>query len=250
MKLSLSEETQAGIRRIATTCITHWSRKVDVAHPEKLVLRAQFTEGARREGVSQALFEFMYNVLTSMQCWNQAEVLAPWKYHVIYELSADSVETSAGLPRSLPGMRASITCNEKGDSASLDVAYDDPHDAVRIPLGTHGAVHVRTLRSLASRVYLKKNTVPIKAVVEARKTFTFREFVDWNYDFVLRYREPYHKTDDLVSDCDSKSLYYCDPPLCVVNISCEGAKSMTDDKYFADSLLCKLSDLLPPAWQV
>ena len=188
-----------------------------------------------------------------MRCWTQADVAhTPWDLCVTYELAADSLETSDVNTLTHPGLKASIRCDHNGDAATLDVVYDSdkPDAATTIPLGKHGAVRVHALRNLGKRLYTKREIVPKTAVVEARKTFTFHEFVDWNYTFALRYREPYHRTLDLMkNDAHDKPLYYCDPPLCVFSISCNGVLSITDETYFVDSLLCKIGDLIPHEWE-
>lgn len=258
MKLTPSEETQASLRRLAAASIAEWTSKPD-AHAagcgptDRVVLHAQFTQGSRREGVSKEWFQFMFHLLASMRCWTQADVAhTPWDLCVTYELAADSLETSDVNTLTHPGLKASIRCDHNGDAATLDVVYDSdkPDAATTIPLGKHGAVRVHALRNLGKRLYTKREIVPKTAVVEARKTFTFHEFVDWNYTFVLRYREPYHRTLDLMkNDAHDKPLYYCDPPLCVFSISCNGVLSITDETYFVDSLLCKIGDLIPHEWE-
>lgn len=256
MKLTPSEETHAALRRLAAASIAEWSLKPD-AHAagcgptDRVVLHAQFTQGSRKEGVSKEWFQFMFHLLASMRCWTQADVAhTPWELAVTYELAADSLETSDVNTLTHPGLKASIRCDHNGDAATLDVVCDKPDAApATISLGKHGAVRVHALRNLGKRLYTKRETVPKTAVVEARKTFTFHEFVDWNYTFVLRYREPYHRTLDLMNDTHDKPLYYCDPPLCVFSISCNGVLSITDETYFADSLLCKIGDLIPHEWE-
>jgi hypothetical protein len=134
----------------------------------------------------------MFNVLTSMRCWSEESLRKPWEYHVTYEMAPDTFESSASIAAH-PGLKASITCNDNGDAAALDVVYDAPSTPMAIPIGSYGSVNIHAVQRLGSRLYLKKDAIPTKAIVEARKTFTFHEFVDWKYEFVLRYREPYHK---------------------------------------------------------
>ena len=216
----------------------------------RCVLKATIMEGNRKEGMSPGLFEYMYNVLTAMPCFEATGNTAPWSYHVLYDLPPTMLEKDVEpLRERSHRLRTQLHCNADGDDARLVVAYEEK-PPLHIGIGKFATLSVCIDRECVSRNYIKKNTNFTKISVEARKTFTFKEHYDWQYTFILKYREPYYETQDLMKDLTENDMTFRDPPVCLFDISCSGVKQTLDHSYFADSLLCKMSDLFPPAWKV
>lgn len=237
------------LQRKARDCIHQWKQKPS-ANCDAVVFRACMVEGKRKEGVSKQFFEHILALLSSMTCWDASEQDQPWKYTVIYETALESLEKDVTeLARSKDSVKAAIFCDAKGSNAVLRLSYQD-EPPLQVGIGPYATVLVALEKRSESGQYLKKDANFSKMVVEARKTFTFHEHFDWEYTLILRYREPYFATNDLMTDVEAKDLTFRDPPRCFVEIACHHLKSTDDYAYFADSFLCKISDLLPMGWRM
>ena len=244
-----SDAARRQLGLVAEASIQQWQRERQPT--EAFVLRARLLEGRRKEGVSREHFEHMFGVLSSMTCWDAAEAERPWEHHVVYEVQPEALERDVtDLRARYTDIRATLACDTKGNEANLALAYHDPAlPRARLEVGTAAAIEVSCETVCTSRTYLKKEAQFAKITVESRKTFTFREHFDWQYTFILRSREPYYDNQDLMANVTEKDMTFCDPPLCMFEITCDGLKDTTDHMYLADSLLCKITDLLAPAWR-
>lgn len=247
--MSSAASVELSVQNVAKACIEQWSAKASDAH-DRAGFRASFAEGKRKDGVSKELFEHMFECLARMNCWDPAEAADPWRYFVRYEMQPDALEKDvAGLCKRKHAVRIQLECDSKGNDAGLCVVYEDA-PPVQLGVGPYATVNVAIERQCAARNYIRKGSQFSKVLIEARKTFTFKEHYDWQYTFILRYREPYYETQDLITDISAKDMTFRDPPLCLVQISCDAIKTTTDHAYFADSFLCKVSDLLPHDWKL
>ena len=246
MNGSISVEKTIG--ELAHTCMREWSAKAtDIG--SHLVFNAALMEGNRREGVSRDLFTHLWTALSSMTCWEAAELEKPWTSHVTYEIPHDMLEKSVhDLRRNAHALRATLECDSQGNDAEQIVTYLET-PPLRLGVGQHASIEVSLERRCKTRNYVKKEATFHKISVEVKKTLTFKEHFDWHYTFTLKYREPYHKTHDLMTDVAEKDMTFCDPPVCFFEISCDGLKDTDDHGYFADSFLCKVTDVLPPRWK-
>lgn len=237
------------LRDVAQDCIRQWNQKPS-DDCDAVVFRTRFAEGQRKEGVDKPTFDHMLRTVSSMTCWDPAEASQPWNYVVAYAVSLDALERDvADWAKTKHTVQTSVVCDAKGNNAVLRMAYTD-QPPLKVGIGPFATVEVALEKRCDSGQYLKKDTQFSKIVVEARKTFTFSEHFDWEYTFVLRFREPYVETTDLMEDLDAKDLTFRDPPTCFVELACRGTKATLDHDYFADSFLCKISDLLPGAWRM
>lgn len=241
------------MRDVAQKCMTEWSTKPsDLCH--NVIFKGVFTEGKRKYGVSKELFDHMYQTLSNMQCWDPREVALPWKHHIVYEIQPDALEKddvrTLQSQSHVHHVQTTLKCDAKGNEAALLVSYQDT-PSLKLGIGPHVTVHVNIEKQLASKHYIKKDASFTKIIVESSKTFTFKEHFEWTYTFILRYREPYYKNEDLKSqDAIDKDMVFCDPPVCAFELSCSGINTLTDHGYFADSFLCKITDLLPRPWKM
>lgn len=240
------------VRDVAKSCIDEWTQTSGGSGGGEgsLLFKANFCEGKRKDGVSKELFEYMYGCLSGMTCWDASQVAEPWQYYVIYDVPSEALEKDVtDLSKRKVGLSAQLECDAKGNNAQLRISYSDA-PPVKLGVGFHATINVASEMQCAERNYVKKGTQFSRVVVESRKTFTFKEHYDWHYTFILRYREPYYDTQDLMSDVSEKDMTFRDPPVCLVQITCNAVKSTSDHQYFADSFLCKISDLLPPKWKM
>lgn len=250
MEESISVERCVG--NMAKTCIDEWSTKPAGEGSGRTVFKASLTEGKRKEGISMNLLQHVWTLLSSMPCWDADEVAKPWTQHVTYDIPPTFLEKD--VPALHHDLSTTLQCDAKGNDAQLVVAYQ-PSPPLQLGIGpTFGHIDVRLEHECALRNYLKSDATFHKISVDVKKTLTFREHFDWEYTFVLRYREPYHELqlhdpDDHYNDNIDKDFIFRDPPLCFFEISCHGLKQATDHLYFADSFLCKMTDVLPPAWK-
>ncbi len=238
------------LHALAQACIYEWTARPGDLQ-ERVSLKATIKEGKRKEGVTKELFEYMFHVVTSMNCWDPTQAQAPWKEIVSYELQPEHLETGVEtLRRTKTHLSSTLTCDFKGDDATLLLAYQEKDvPAVHVRAGTHAHMTVAMEKGSCTKNYIRPEASFHKIVVEMQKTWTYREHFDWEYTFSLKYREPYYDTSDLMADLREKNLIFCDPPMCCVEIVCAGVKEVTDAQYLADSLLCKIRDLLPPEWK-
>ncbi len=244
-----STEVVERLRDVAQACIGQWSQKPSSDCDVALFL-ARFVEGPRKEGVSKKVFDHMLHTVSHMTCWNSAESSQLWKYVVVYDVSLTALERDVDeWAKAKHAVKATVECDARGDNAVLRLSYAD-EPPLKLGIGPFAAVQVVLEKRCDRGQYLKKDTQFTKIVVEARKTFTFSEHFEWEYAFVLRFREPYVETTDLMKDVDAKDLTFRDPPSCFVELSCRQAKATLDHNYFADSFLCKMTDLLPGAWRM
>lgn len=247
--MSAAAAVEQKIRLIAKSCIDEWSSKATETC-DTVVFKASFAEGKRKEGVSKELFEHMFKCLAAMTCWDPEQAREPWQYHVIYDIQAEALEKDVtALCKHKVGFSAKLECDAKGNDAQLRISYMD-ESPVKVGVGHYAAIEVAIERQSTTRNYIKKDADFTKILVEARKTFTFKEHYDWHYTFILRYREPYYETQDLMADISEKDMTFRDPPMCLVQISSDTVKTTTDSNYFADSFLCKITDLLPHEWKM
>lgn len=247
----MAADVSTEMRQVAKQCIDEWSQKPsDLCH--KVVFKSVFTEGKNKLGMSKELFDHMFQTLSNMQCWDPVEKSSPWKYNVVYELTSDSLEKDDVriLQSQKSNVQTTLSCDTKGNEATMLVTYQD-NPSLKLGVGPHVTIHVHMEKQLVSKQYIKKDAAFAKITVESSKTFTYKEHFEWKYTFTLKYREPYYKNEDLVSqDAIDKDMTFCDPPVCVFELSCEGLDTLTDHGYFADSFLCKISDLLPRPWRM
>lgn len=239
------------MRNVAKRCLDEWSLKTSELC-DNVVFKASFNEGKRRQGMSKELFDHMYACLASMQCWDPQELAKPWTFHVVYELQPEALEKDVTplRNRATGGLVQTIlTCDDKGNEAQLLVTYQETPPLL-VNVGQHLTIQVNVDKQMTTKNYLKPDTNFTKVTVEAKKTFTFKEHFDWQYTFSLKYREPYHVTEDLMKDVTNKDVTFCDPPLCMFELSCNGMKDVPDHTYFADSFLCKVMDMLPRPWRM
>ena len=184
-----------------------------------------------------------------MPCFaNDADT--PWTYHVVYDIPTSMLEVDVQpLKDRSQALRTTLQCKANGDDALLRTTYQET-PPLDISVGKYATLRVSMDRQCTTRNYIKKATNFTKICVEARKTFVFQDLFEWRYTFLFKYREPYYDTQDLMKDIVDKDIVFRDPPVCIFQLSCGGVKDTTDHGYFADSLLCKLSDLFPPAWKM
>ena len=246
-------ETQ--LRRIAKACVDLWTAPslpgpassagaaaAATEGPETL-LKVSLAEGGRRDGVSPAFFRHVYSLLTSMQCWTPEEREQPWRRTVVFEVPIEHLETQPS-----GGGTLTLHCDENGDAGELRLTQRDASSSP-VGVGKVLAFQVAVEQHSCKKHYLKPSAQYHKVRIESRKTFVFHEHFDWHYTFVIKHREPYHDTEDLMTDAAEKHMYFRDPPSCHIEISCKGVKDTADHVYLADSLLCKVRDLLLPAWR-
>lgn len=240
----------ASLHTISEACIREWNSKQSDL-PERVVLKASIMEGRRKEGISKQLFDYMFHVVSSMKCWDPEQVQEAWKESVSYEIQPGHLEKDLEtLTRTKDHLSSKIMCNFKGDEATLLLAYEEKDvPAVHLGVDKYANVTISMEKESSTKNYLQPDMSFHKIVVEVQKTLTYKEHFDWDYTFLLRYREPYYDTNDIMRDVLEKDLVFCDPPMCYVVITCTGVKEVTDSKYLADSLLCKIRDLLPPDWK-
>jgi hypothetical protein len=244
-----STDVAERLRDVALECIRQWNQKQS-ADCDAVVFRTRFLEGQLKEGVTKQMFDHMLLTVSRMTCWDPSEASQPWKYVVEYDVALDALERDvAEWAKTKRTVKSTVECDAKGNNAVLRLSYTEQPQLL-VGIGPFATIQVSLEKQCDSGQYLKKDTHFSKIVVEARKTFTFSEHFDWEYTFVLRFREPYVETSDLMEDLDAKDLTFRDPPRCFVELSCRGTKATLDHAYFADSFLCKVSDLLPGAWQM
>lgn len=244
-----STDVAERLQEMAKECIAQWSQKPSDTC-DSVVFLARLAEGKRREGVSKAFFDHIFHILSNMTCWDASEKIQPWKFIVKYETTLDALEKDfSELSKSTHSVKPSITCSAKGNDAVLRVSYEEKAP-LQVGIGPYATVSVILEKRCETGQYLKKDANFSKILVEARKTFVFREHFDWQYTFIQRFREPYFETSDLMKDVAAKDLTFRDPPSCFVEISCDGITKTDDSAYFADSFLCKISDLLPGGWRM
>ena len=248
MNQSASISVGKRVGDIAEACIREWTTKASETCSH-VVFKAALMEGNRKEGVSKEMFEHIWATLSGMPCWDSDEVNAPWTSHVTYDVPPDMLEKSVtDLRRQSHCMRTTLECDAHGNDAEQVVTYLDV-PPLRLGIATHAAIQVYLERRCSTRNYVKKEANFNKISVDVKKTLTFKEHYDWQYAFTLRYREPYHKTHDLMNNVEDKDMIFRDPPVCLFEISCAGIKDTHDHQYFTDSFLCKMTDVLPPTWR-
>lgn len=240
-------EVQKGIHEVASACTMHWKQRGPDTSTS--TFKAFFVEGKRRQGISQKLFNHVLNVLSAMTCWTEEERQQEWTYYVVYEVPQHVVEGSNDDLKDRKDLRTTIECTAKGNHSALRVSYLDK-PPLTINIGPYAALHIVAEKGCNTGQYIAKNATFSKMLVEARKTFTFHEHFDWQYTLTLRYCEPYYETAELVKDVVDKDLFFRDPPTCLFDVSCRGAKDTQDATYFTDSFLCKVMDLLPAPWRM
>jgi hypothetical protein len=240
-------QVETHLRRIAKACVDHWTTKCADTEAEsyEACLRVTFAEGGRRDGVSPDFFGHAFRLLSGMQCWTAEERQQPWLRTVVYEVPTEHLEPNRGPP----GAKLTLVCDAHGDMAELRLVRPDPSCACAVAVGKVVAFNVAVERRACGKRYLKPTAQYHKVCVESHRTFVFREHFDWHYTFLVKHREPYHDTEELMTDAVEKSLTFCDKPSCHIEIACKGVKETGDHAYLADSLLCKARDLLLPAWR-
>lgn len=254
-------QVETHLRRIAKACVDQWTASSAAApasasaapppstepSPPETLLRVTLAEGGRRDGVSPAFFRHVYQLLTNMQCWTSDERRQPWRRQVVYEVPTEHLEKAALALGPHTGL--TLRCDENGDNAELSLARQEPSLGCAVGVGRVLAFQVAVEQRSSGKHYLKPTAQYHKVRVESTKTWVFREHYDWHYTFLVKHREPYHDTAELMADAAEKSMTFCDPPSCHIEIACKGVKDTADHAYLADSLLCKVRDLLLPSWQ-
>lgn len=201
---------------------------------------ATFREGRRKDGVSREWFTYMFDCLSRMPCLDSTD----WTDRVVYDVLPTNLEGQGQGQNLWPTHRIIISCNGQGNDDHLDLVTTSERKT-QVRVGLFAMVDVCLERRRVGRNhYIKKHAPFTKVAVERTKTFTFHEHFVWTYEFVLRYTEPY-----VDATLDAPALTFRDPPKCVFRICCHGLQQTTDDAYFADSFLCKVTDLLPPKWR-
>lgn len=239
------------MRNIAKKCIDEWGAKTSEIC-DNVVLKASFNEGRQRQGMSKQLFDHIFSCLASMQCWDPKQLAEPWTFRAVYELQPEALEKDVTPLRNRATggkVQTSLYCDDKGNGAQLLVTYQE-NPPLDIGVGQHLTVQVNIDKQMTTKNYLKPDAQFTKVTVEARKTFTYKEHFDWHYTFSMKYREPYYDTEDLMKDITNKDVTFCDPPLCMFELTCDGMKDVSDPNYLTDSFLCKVMDLLPRPWRM
>ena len=248
MNMSISVEKCVG--DLAEECIREWTTKSS-DQCGKVLFRAALAEGNRREGISIDMFNHIWSALSVMPCWKDGEVDAPWKNTVIYDVPPNMLEKDVeDLRKKSHVLRTTLQCDDQGNDAEQLVTYLTA-PPLNLGIGKHATIDVCIERQCGERNYIKKEANFSKIIIDVTKKLTFHEHFDWEYEFTLRYREPYFNTHDLMDmeDVVDKEMVFRDPPVCLFYISCTGVKNTHDSAYFADSFLCKVMDILPPAWR-
>ena len=246
MNTSLSVEKCVG--NMAEECIREWTAKSS-EQCAKVLFKAALNEGNRREGVSMDMFNHIWSALSVMPCWKDGEVEAPWTNPVIYDVPPNMLEKDVeDLRKESYVLSTTMQCDDQGNDAEQLVTYLK-NAPLHLGIAKHATIDVCIERQCGIRNYIKKEANFTKITMDVTKTLTFHEHFDWEYTFTLRYREPYFNTHDLMEDVADKDMIFRDPPVCLFHISCAGIKSADDHAYFADSLLCKVMDILPPPWR-
>ena len=246
MNTSISVEKCVG--DIAAECIRDWTAKSS-DQCATTVFKSAFVEGNRREGISKELFNHIWSELSAMTCWEKGEVEAPWKSTIIYDIPPNMLEKDVeDLRKECHVLTTTLECDDQGNDALLHVSYLEA-PPLHMGITKHATVQVCVERQSGARNYIKNEADFKNIAIHVTKRLTFKEHFDWHYDFTMRYREPYYNIRDLMEDVADKDMIFRDPPVCIFNLSCSGVKDTHDYKYFTDSFLCKVMDVLPPAWR-
>lgn len=234
---------------MAQECIHEWTTQSTDHTSVQVVFKASFVEEKHREGVSRGLFDHIWSALSKMNCWEDGEVNKPWKSTVVYDVPPNMLEHNVeDLRKECHVMRTLLQCDDHGNDTEQIVSYlKEP--PLSLGIAKHASIDLSIERRCGARNYIKKEANFLRISMDVSKRLVFKEHYDWHYDFILRYREPYFKTHDLMEDVADKDIIFRDPPVCLFEISCAGVKNTHDDAYFTDSFLCKVMDILPPEWR-
>lgn len=199
-----------------------------------------------QRGVSKDLFEHTLVFLGALRCWKSDETSQPWETIVRYTvLPSDVIET----PRE-PNTEITIESDDRGETKGL-VVHREP-SSVRVRIGE--AIYATVSLSLrdSSKRFLRKDTGYNNVVIERRKSFSFTSSSHWIYTLCLRWCSPSNASivDASGSYIDTTSLIFANTPTFHILIECCPPCLRPDAAYLAESIMCKIGDLLPPYMKV
>ena len=151
------------VKNVATTCVKEWRRSASSAAAATGATRfeAHFTEGRRKQGVSREWFEYMFQCLSKMQCWETDD---PWTHHVVYEILPENLEKAMPADHHIV-----LVTDAKGNDDHLRIATCI--QKTHVCIGTHASIDIRVEQELTDRNYVKKNAPFNKMFVEYSKKF-------------------------------------------------------------------------------
>jgi hypothetical protein len=202
-------------------------------------LRVAFhTKLPRLHGVTQDVFDHVLLFLSSMKCWTDAEIQGPWAVAVHYTIGNADMSKTISSDNSV----VTITTDERG--ASEGPVVTTVRDEVLIKLGD--AMHVTTrLESVDhTKRQLSKGVSFSNIVVEKKRTYTYTSSCVWTYTLALRWTCPGVKHDE--EDDETRHMYFCNPPSYHIDLQCRRPCKIKDPAYLANSLMCKIRELVTP----
>jgi hypothetical protein len=207
---------------------------------DQLVLRVVLhTKLPRLVGVTQEVFDHALLFLSSMRCWTDTEIQGPWDTVVRYTIgNADMTKTISYTDDSV----VTITTNERGASEGPVVTTLRKEAMVKVG----DSIHVTTRLEVQdhSKRQLSKGVSFSNIVVEKKRTYTYTSSCVWTYTLALRWTCPGVKHDE--EDIETRHMYFCNPPSYHIELQCRPPCKMKDASYLAQSLLCKIRELIAP----
>lgn len=200
----------------------------------------------RYQALSGPLLDHMHLFLSSLRCWTPAEAAAaPWNTIVRYTIAGTDV-----VPPGSGGEVIRLDVDERGETRGICATRKTHAAAFRLAATDADEMYlnVSLVETVPGRRCIHKGAMFSNAHVEKQKDFVYKSKFRWKYHMVVQWIGP--EIEALANKSTDADLVFRQPPSCHLTVVCDDVTQGIDDvNYLADSLLCKLTDLLPTEYR-
>lgn len=198
--------------------------------------------GKPTQGVSKSFFEHTLFFLGAMRCWKADEVTKPWTTVIRYTVPCTEI-----LPCENSNHDVSerfVECTERGETNGFVFWIHDAPDHARVHVTDHLTCYFSCTRKVFEKRFFHASATYSNVVVERKKTFTYCSSAKWEYTLVVRWSTPCVASTKTTVSKQELPILFCTSPTYHVILSCQPTQALSP-QYVAESMWCKISDILP-----